>query len=231
MDFVSNLKLELNDLIHKESFGQDWTQCFRVVAAHCNLFTHSPIKPTACSPFRDGKSPLLSFSLINSTCQLLSIMDQFDLHFPDVTRLKCIGAGLKSAGLAALTNHIWSAIAWLVGCSYPTGFVFVVSLFTMLPIILSAILYHNLFKHFGSKGELFFISIVAIVSLGLLYFPLRVELTDEQMAAQGFGLMRLPMHFFSTLICMWGIPKFAYQPVIVVTKMVDGKKVEVRECF
>ena len=158
-------------------------------------------------------------------------MDQFDVHFPDVTHLKCIGAGLKSAGIAAVTNNIWSVIASLIGCSYPTGFALVVSQFTMLPIILSGILYHNLFKHFGPKGELFFISIVTIGSLGLLYFPIHVEVTDEQMAAQGFGLMRLPMHFFSTLICLWGIPKFAYQPMIVVTKTVDGNKVEVRECF
>jgi hypothetical protein len=126
------------------------------------------------------------------------------------TFVQSLKAGVFAGLISVAANNIWSFIAPLIsGHSNPEAIhAGVVSMASFMPIIIGSIVFFLLHK-FTNKGNLIFMIVSVVVFIATASGPFKAELPDGTMAPEGFAMFTFPMHIFSTIAAMWGIPKFA----------------------
>lgn len=114
-------------------------------------------------------------------------------------------AGLIGAGL----NNVWSLIANAMGATIPAGFAFAVTVFSIFPLLIGAVIYF-LFQKYTSKGTVIWLALTIGFTL-LSFFPVfnTSQLADGTILDSTFPLLAGPMHAISGFLGIWGIPKFS----------------------
>ena len=114
-------------------------------------------------------------------------------------------AGLIGAGL----NNVWSLIANAMGATIPAGFAFAVTVFSIFPLLIGAVIYFLLQKY-TSKGTVIWLALTIGFTL-LSFFPVfnTSQLADGTILDSTFPLLAGPMHAISGFLGIWGIPKFS----------------------
>ena len=127
----------------------------------------------------------------------------------DVTFLKAIKGGLIAGLFGAGLNNLWSLVAQALGSATPPGFPIAVTMSSIFPLMIGAILYFLLVK-FSDKGYLIFVLIAVVFTLFSLYPTILItEMPDGSPLGDGFTMLTLPMHLISGALAVWGIPKFS----------------------
>ncbi|MFM9840565.1 MAG: DUF6069 family protein [Cyclobacteriaceae bacterium] len=114
-------------------------------------------------------------------------------------------AGLIAAGL----NNIWSLIAGAIGATIPAGFFIPVTVSSIFPLLIGAIIFFLLVKY-APKGKIIWL----VLSIGftlLSFFPVfnTPQLPDGTLLDSTFPLLVGPMHAISGFLAAWGIPKWS----------------------
>jgi hypothetical protein len=114
-------------------------------------------------------------------------------------------AGLIAAGL----NNIWSLIAGAIGATIPTGFFIPVTVSSIFPLLIGAMIFFALMKY-APKGK----TIWLVLSIGftlLSFFPVfnTPQLPDRTLLDSTFPLLVGPMHAISGFLAAWGIPRWS----------------------
>lgn len=127
----------------------------------------------------------------------------------DVTFLKAIRGGLIAGLIGAGLNNLWSLVAQALGSVTPPGFPIAVTMSSIFPLMIGAILYFLLVK-FSDKGHIIFVVIAVVFTLFSLYPTISItEMPDGSPLGEGFTMLTLPMHLISGALAVWGIPKFS----------------------
>lgn len=113
-------------------------------------------------------------------------------------------AGLISAGL----NNIWSLLAQALGAVAPPMFAFAVTVSSIMPTVIGAILFFALVK-WTSKGQLIWMVIAVAFTLLSCIPTFGTTLPDGNAAPERFTLLTLPMHLIAGAVAIWGIPKWS----------------------
>ncbi len=122
--------------------------------------------------------------------------------------LKILKAAFQGGLIAAGIN-----ISWLFILEYslniaglPTGFAVAIVISSILPILLGAIVYFFLQKHFQEAGRLFIFIGASFTALSL--FPsFATTLPDGSLAPEYFALLTIPMHFVAGFVGLFYITK------------------------
>lgn len=114
-------------------------------------------------------------------------------------------AGLIGAGI----NNVWSLIANLLGATIPPGFAMAITISSIFPMLVEAILFFVLMR-FVPKGNLVWL----IASVGFLlvsFYPVffTPQLPDGTVTDSTFPILVGPMHAFSGFLAIWGIPRWS----------------------
>lgn len=114
-------------------------------------------------------------------------------------------AGLIGAGI----NNVWSLIANLFGATIPPGFAMAITISSIFPMLVGAILFFVLMR-FVPKGNLVWL----IASVGFLlvsFYPVffTPQLPDGTITDSTFPILVGPMHAFSGFLAIWGIPRWS----------------------
>lgn len=127
----------------------------------------------------------------------------------NITILKAIKGGLIAGLIAAGLNNLWSLAAQALGSVPPLGFPIAVTMSSVFPLMIAAILYFLLLK-FLSRGYLIFIVISVVFTL-FSFYPIiaMTEMPDGTPVGEGFILLTLPMHIIAAALAVFGIPKFS----------------------
>jgi hypothetical protein len=114
-------------------------------------------------------------------------------------------AGLIGAGL----NNMWSLIANALGATIPSGFVLAVTMSSIFPLLIGAILYF-VFVRFVPKGKLVWIGLAVAFAL-FSFYPVfsNPQLPDGTMMEDTFPILAGPMHLISGFLAVWGIPHWS----------------------
>ncbi len=131
-------------------------------------------------------------------------MDSSEIHFGRVFK-----AGLIAAFMGIGVNNIWSLIAGVFGATIPPGFTLAVTISSLLPVVVASLIYFLLARYFA-KGPLYF-TIVGVVFLFFSFFPVFTTQTlpDGTELDDTFPLLVAPMHVFSGVLALYGIPKWS----------------------
>lgn len=126
----------------------------------------------------------------------------------NVTLLKALKGGAIAGLIAAGLNNIWTLIANVLGATVPPGFALAVTMSSILPLLIGALVYFLLVK-FAPKGYLIWL----VLSIGftlLSFFPVfnTLQLPDGTLLDFTFPLLVGPMHAISGFLAAWGIPKW-----------------------
>lgn len=120
-----------------------------------------------------------------------------------VSTKKALKAALRGGLFASGINLIWYfVLEFSLGLSgLPAGFQVAIVISTILPLLLGAVVYALLVKHF-LKGQMLYL-ILAIAFAAFSVFPsFEPVLADGTPTPQNFALLTLPMHgvaaFFGT---------------------------------
>jgi hypothetical protein len=114
-------------------------------------------------------------------------------------------AGLIAAGL----NNIWSLIAGAMGATIPPAFALPVTVSSIFPLLIGAMIYFALMKY-SAKGKVIWL----VLSIGFTlvsFFPVfnTPQLPDGTLLDSTFPLLVGPMHAISGFLAAWAIPKFS----------------------
>ncbi|SHH96598.1 hypothetical protein SAMN04488109_6292 [Chryseolinea serpens] len=121
---------------------------------------------------------------------------------------KAVRAGGIAGLLAAGLNNIWSLLAQAMGSVPPPGFPFAVTVSSIFPLLVGAMLYFMLVRFFP-KGALLYTAVAVLFLLLSLYPTLYYARLDNMPPTKGFTLLTLPMHLIAGGLGIWGIPKFS----------------------
>ena len=126
----------------------------------------------------------------------------------NVTLLKALKGGAIAGLIGAGLNNIWALIANALGATVPSGFALAVTMSSILPLLIGALVYFLLVK-FAPKGYLIWL----VLSIGftlLSFFPVfnTPQLPDGTLLDSTFPLLVGPMHAISGFLAAWGIPKW-----------------------
>lgn len=122
---------------------------------------------------------------------------------------KAMKAGLIAGLVSAALNNVWSLIAQALGSEAPAGFPIAVTISSILPTLIGAVLFFVLVKYLG-KGELIFVIIAATFTLVSLIPTINTtEMPDGTVVGAGFTMLTLPMHLIAGAVAIWGIPRFS----------------------
>jgi len=121
---------------------------------------------------------------------------------------KAVKAGGIAGLLAAGINNLWSLLAQVLGCIPPPGFPFAVTVSSVFPLLVGAMLYFMLVRFFP-KGALLYTAMAVLFLLLSLYPTLYYAGPDGVAPTKGFTLLTLPMHLIAGGLGIWGIPKFS----------------------
>jgi len=127
----------------------------------------------------------------------------------NLTFVQALKGGFIAGIIAAGLNNIWALIAQALGVTIPAGFVFPVTVSSIFPLVIGAVIYFLLVR-FASKGKIIWI----IISVGLTvlsFVPVfnTPQLPDGTVLDRTFPLLVGPMHVISGFLAVWAIPKFS----------------------
>jgi hypothetical protein len=119
-------------------------------------------------------------------------------------------AGLFAGLISVALNNMWGFIAPLIsGHPNPEAIhAGVISVASLLPIIIGSIVFFLVHKY-TPKGNLIFMIVSVVVFIVTAGGPFEAKMPDGTVTPEGFAMLTFPMHIFSTIAAMWGIPKFA----------------------
>ncbi len=126
-----------------------------------------------------------------------------------LTLVKALKAGLIAGVIGAGINNVWSLIAGALGATIPAGFFMAVTISSILPVLIGALLFF-VFVRFIPKGQLIWL----VLSIGFTLFSFypvftTPQLPDGTVLDSTFPLLAAPMHAFSGFLAIWGIPKWS----------------------
>jgi hypothetical protein len=126
-----------------------------------------------------------------------------------LTLVKALKAGLIAGVIGAGVNNVWSLIAGALGATIPAGFFMAVTISSILPVLIGALLFF-VFVRFVPKGQLIWL----VLSIGFTLFSFypvftTPQLPDGTVLDSTFPLLAAPMHAFSGFFAIWGIPKWS----------------------
>ena len=127
----------------------------------------------------------------------------------NITFIKALKGGAIAGLIGAGLNNIWTLIANALGSTVPPGFVMAVTMASIFPLLIGAIIYFFL-KKYTSKGTMIWLA----VSIGFTlfsFFPVfnTTQLADGTVVDSTFPLLVGPMHAISGFLAIWGIPKWS----------------------
>ncbi len=127
----------------------------------------------------------------------------------NITFLKALKGGAIAGLIGAGLNNIWTLIANALGATVPPGFTLAVTMSSIFPLLIGAIIYFFLIKY-AAKGKMIWL----IVSIGFTlvsFFPVfnTPQLPDGTLLDSTFPLLVGPMHAISGFLAIWGIPKWS----------------------
>lgn len=127
----------------------------------------------------------------------------------NITFVKALKAGAIAGLIGAGLNNIWSLIASAMGATIPPNFALAVTLSSFFPVLIGAILFF-VFVRFIPRGKLIWL-VISIGFLLLSFYPVftTAELPDGRVMDDTFPLLVGPMHAFSGILAIWGIPRWS----------------------
>jgi hypothetical protein len=126
-----------------------------------------------------------------------------------LTFLKALKGGAIAGLIGAGLNNIWSLIANALGASIPSGFPLAITMSSIFPLLIGAILYF-VFVRVIQKGKLAWIGL-SIAFLLFSFYPVfsTPQLPDGTVLDDSFPLLVGPMHIISGFLAVWGIPRWS----------------------
>jgi hypothetical protein len=126
-----------------------------------------------------------------------------------LTLVKALKAGLIAGAIGAGINNVWSLIASALGATIPAGFFIAVTISSILPVLIGALLFF-VFVRFVPKGQIIWL----VLSIGFTLFSFypvftTPQLPDGTVLDSTFPLLAAPMHAFSGFLAIWGIPRWS----------------------
>ena len=126
-----------------------------------------------------------------------------------LTFMQALKGGFIAGIIAAGANNLWTLIANVLGATIPPSFVFPVTVSSILPLVIGAVIYFLLMR-FAPKPTLIWI----VLSLGFTlvsFVPVfnTPQLPDGTTLDSTFPLLVGPMHAISGILAIWAIPKFS----------------------
>ena len=127
----------------------------------------------------------------------------------NLTFLKALKGGAIAGLIGAGLNNIWSLMANAMGASIPPGFALAVTMSSIFPLLVGAVIYFLLQKY-TSKGTVIWLALTIGFTL-VSFFPVfnTPQLPDGTVLDNTFPLLVGPMHAISGFLGIWGIPKFS----------------------
>ena len=125
-----------------------------------------------------------------------------------ISLLQTLKAGAISGFIGMGLNHIWSMIAQQLGSVAPEGFVMAVTISSIFPVLIAALVYYLMVK-FLKNGQSVFVVLGSLFLLFSLYGPLQPIMPDGSPTPEGFALLTIPMHFISGITAMLGIIRWS----------------------
>jgi hypothetical protein len=127
----------------------------------------------------------------------------------NLTFVQALKGGFIAGIIAAGLNNVWTLIAKALGATIPAGFVFPVTVSSIFPLVIGAIIYFLLVR-FASKGNIIWIALSVVFTL-ISFFPVfnTPQLPDGTSLDNTFPLLVGPMHAISGFLAVWAIPKFS----------------------
>jgi hypothetical protein len=127
----------------------------------------------------------------------------------NITFLKALKGGAIAGLIGAGLNNIWTLIANALGATVPPGFALAVTMSSIFPLLVGAVIYFFLVKY-ATKGKMIWL----VVSIGFTlfsFFPVfnTTQLPDGTLLDSTFPLLAGPMHAISGFLAIWGIPKWS----------------------
>lgn len=127
-----------------------------------------------------------------------------------LTLSRALRAGAMAGFLGAGLNNIWSLIASALGASIPPGFFMAVTISSILPALIGAILFFVLLR-FVPQGKIVWLLTGVVITLASLYPAFTTtQLQDGTTVDDTFPLLVVPMHLFSGFLSIWGIPRWSW---------------------
>jgi hypothetical protein len=126
-----------------------------------------------------------------------------------LTFLKALKGGTVAGLIGAGLNNIWSLIANALGATIPSGFALAVTMSSVFPLLVGAILFF-VFVRFVPKGKLVWIALSVAFAL-FSFYPVfsNPQLPDGTVMDDTFPLLAAPMHLISGFLAVWGIPRWS----------------------
>jgi len=127
----------------------------------------------------------------------------------NLTFVQALKGGFIAGIIAAGLNNLWTLIAKALGATIPAGFVFPVTVSSIFPLVIGAIIYFLLVR-FAPKGNIIWIALSVLFTL-VSFFPVfnTPQLPDGTSLDSTFPLLVGPMHAISGFLAVWAIPKFS----------------------
>ena len=131
------------------------------------------------------------------------------MNTQNISFLKVLKGGAIAGLIGAGLNNIWSLIANAMGATIPPGFAMAVTVSSIFPLLIGALIYFLLQKY-TAKGAIIW-SVLTIGFTLLSFFPVfnTPQLPDGTLLDKTFPLLAGPMHVISGFLAFWGIPKFS----------------------
>ncbi len=126
-----------------------------------------------------------------------------------LTFLKALKGGAIAGLIGAGLNNIWSLIANALGATIPSGFALAVTMSSIFPLLIGAILFF-VFVRYMPKGKLVWMAIAIAFTL-FSFYPVysTPQLPDGTVLDDTFPLLAGPMHLISGILAVWGIPRWS----------------------
>jgi hypothetical protein len=127
----------------------------------------------------------------------------------NLTLVKALKGGAIAGLIGAGINNIWSLIANALGSTIPPNFVIAVTMSSLFPLLIGAILFF-VFIRYVPKGNLVWIAL-SIAFILVSFYPVfnTPQLPDGTVMDDTFPLLVGPMHVFSGFLAVWGIPRWS----------------------
>ncbi|MBL7851707.1 MAG: hypothetical protein JNN04_12455 [Cyclobacteriaceae bacterium] len=122
---------------------------------------------------------------------------------------RVLKAGFIAAFIGVGLNNIWSLIAGVLGATIPPAFAIAVTISSLLPVVVASLVYFVLARYLA-KGPLIF-TVLGVGFLLFSFFPIfnNPQLPDGTVMDDTFPLLVAPMHVFSGVLALYGIPKWS----------------------
>jgi hypothetical protein len=127
----------------------------------------------------------------------------------NLTFVRALKGGFIAGIIAAGLNNVWTLIAKTLGATIPPSFVFPVTVSSIFPLVIGAVIYFLLVR-FAQKGYIIWVAISVAFTL-ISFFPVfnTPQLPDGTLLDSTFPLLVGPMHAISGFLAVWAIPKFS----------------------